>query len=82
MEHIDKVNAIKFICPNAQFKLSDDELDWLDKNQTEPTQKEIEAGLIEYKKSVKAEAETNATAKAALLTKLGITAEEAALLLS
>ena len=82
MEHIDKVNAIKFIRPNAEFKLSDNELDWLDKEQTEPTEKEIEIGLIEYKKSLKAEAEANATAKSDLLAKLGITAEEATLLLS
>lgn len=33
-------------------------------------------------KAIQAEAETNATAKAALLAKLGITADEAALLLA
>ena len=82
MEHKDKAAAIKFIRPMAEFKLDDDELFWLDANQTEPTQKEIEAGFIAYQKSQEAEAETKATAKAALLTQLGITAEQAKLLLS
>ena len=38
--------------------------------------------MLEQIKQETAEAEANATAKAALLSKLGITAEEAALLLS
>jgi hypothetical protein len=47
-----------------------------------PTQSEIDAA-IEQVKAEEAQAEiTKATAKAALLSKLGITAEEARLLLS
>jgi len=81
MEHKDKAAAIKFIRPMAEFKLDDDELFWLDANQTEPTEKEIETGFIAYQKSQKAEAEANAKAKSALLEKLGITEDEAKLLL-
>ena len=82
MEHYDKVNAIKFIRPNSEFKLSGDELDWLDQHQTEPTKKEIEIGLIEYKKAIKAEAEAKAAQRQAVLDRLKLTSEEAALLLS
>jgi len=82
MEHKDKAAAIKFIRPMAEFKLDDNELFWLDANQIEPTQKEIEAGFIAYQKLQKAEAEANASAKSALLAKLGITQDEAKLLLS
>ena len=81
MEHYDKVNAIKFIRPNSEFKLSGDELDWLDENQTEPTKKEIETGLIEYKKAIKAEADLKSAQRQAILDKLGLTADEAQLLL-
>ena len=82
MEHRDKVKAILQIRPNAEFVLRDDEIEWLDAKQTQPTDKEIADGLIAYQATQKAEAEAKATAKAALLTRLGITAEEATLLLS
>ena len=78
MNHEDKVKAIQFIKPGAEFALRGDVLEWLDKNQVEPTEKEIEFGLIAFEKS-KAEA---AAKKDALLERLGITAEEAKLLLS
>ena len=82
MNHNETVNAILFIRPNAEFTLREDKLDWLDKKQTEPTKKEIEDGFIAYQAAQKAEIKANATAKAALLSRLGITAEEAQLLLS
>jgi hypothetical protein len=82
MNHIDKVNAIQFIRPNAQFVLIGDDINWLDEKQTEPTNAEIKAGLIAYNLATEAEAQAKATAKAALLDRLGITAEEAVLLLS
>jgi len=82
MKHNDIVLAITFIRPNAKFVLRGEDLEWLDNEQTEPTKKEIEAGLIAYNLAKQAEAEAKATAKAALLTQLGITAEQAKLLLS
>lgn len=81
MEHKDKAAAIKFIRPMAQFKLDDDELFWLDTNQTKPTEKEIEAGFIAYQKSQEAESKAKASAKSALLDKLGINKDELRLLL-
>jgi len=70
MEHNDKVKAIQFIRPNAEFTLTGDNLEWLDTEQTEPTNKEIEAGLVAYKLAKESEAETKAQAKAAAQAKL------------
>ena len=82
MEHSNKMKAIKYIKPNAEFILNDNELTWLDQNQTEPTEAEIEAGWVAYQAAQQAEAEAQAAAKAALLAQLGITEEQAKLLLS
>jgi len=76
MIHKNKVNAIKYIRPFAQFKLDDNELVWLDENQTEPTEAEIEAGWIAYQAAEQAEAQAKAQAKAVLLERLGLTQEE------
>ncbi len=48
MHHNDKVEAIKYIRPNAEFTLKGDELIWMDQIQTEPTNTEIEKGLKDY----------------------------------
>lgn len=82
MTHQDKVNAIWFIRPNAKFVLRGEQLEWFDENQTEPTEAEITAGFVSYEKHLKAEAKLKADAKLALLDKLGITEDEAKLLLA
>ncbi len=82
MEHIDKTNAINHIRPNAEFILRGDDLEWLDTEQTEPTKKEIEDGLVAYKVALQSELDTKESARQALLDRLGITQEEAKLLLS
>jgi hypothetical protein len=82
MKHDDKLNAIQFIRPDAEFLLNGDEIQWLDKKQIEPTDAEIEAGLVGYQAKVQADKLKAETDKAALLAKLGITADEAKLLLS
>ena len=76
MNHNDTVSAILFIRPNAKFTLRQNELDWLDENQDKPTQDEIDAGLVAYKKTEKAEAKAKEIAKAAILDRLGLTADE------
>jgi hypothetical protein len=81
MEHKDKVNAILFIRPEANFQLVGDDLIWQDENQTEPTKLEIDAGLIAYQAAQEAEAATKAAQRQALLERLGITEDEARLLL-
>jgi hypothetical protein len=79
MKHSDKVNAIKHIRPDAQFALTGDVLEWLDTEQTEPTNKEIEAGLIAYNLAEENKAKAQATAKTAAegkLAALGLTADD------
>ena len=79
MKHQDKVKAIQFIRPNAEFTLKGDELEWLDETQTEPTKKEIETGWLAYQAAEIAEAEAKAAAKAAAQAKLaalGLTVED------
>ena len=76
MNHNDKVKAIQFIRPEANFQVVGDELIWQDENQTEPTNAEIKAGLIAHQAAQEAEAEAKAQAKAALLERLGLTQEE------
>lgn len=82
MNHRDKVNAILFIRPKSEFQLDGDELTWLDENQTKPTEAEIKAGWVAYQAAQEAEAAAKATQKEALLERLGITEDEAKLLLS
>lgn len=82
MNHIEKINAILFIKPNAKFALRGDDLEWFDKKQTEPTDEEIQEGLIAYNEAQKTEAKAKAKAKTELLDRLGITEDEAKLLLS
>jgi hypothetical protein len=79
------IKAIKKLKPNAEFSFTEEDyatITWDILDGDAPTQKEIDAAIEEIKADELAEAEAKATAKAALLTKLGITQEEASLLLS
>lgn len=79
MEHKDKLKAIQFIRPNADFTLRGEEIEWSDKTQIKPTDAEIEAGLVAYQAAQEAEAEAKATAKAtveAKLAALGLTTND------
>jgi len=77
--------AIKSFRPDSEFSYTDKDystIKWDVLNGDAPTIEEIELE-IDHLKELDAQSETEkAAAKAALLTKLGITAEEAALLLS
>jgi len=42
---IDKGKALKSLRPNAEWVLRGDELEWLDTNQTQPTESEIQAEI-------------------------------------
>ena len=79
MKHQDKVNAIQFIRPEANFQLVGDDLIWQDENQIEPTEAEIKAGLIAYQKAqdaeLKAKEQAKQTAEAKLLA-IGLTVED------
>ena len=79
MKHSDKVKAIKFIAPNAQFNLIGDELEWLDENESKPTEAQIKAGWIAFEKEQASQAEAKAEAKEtaqAKLAALGLTVED------
>jgi hypothetical protein len=74
-EHSKKLLAIQFIRPNAEFILSGDELEWLDKKQKQPTEAEIAQGWVDYQVKLAAEkAEVEAKREAALnkLAALGL----------
>ena len=82
MSYLEK--AINKLKPNAEFSFTEQNystVQWIVLEGTAPTQAEIDAALEEVKADEIA-AEANAAAdKAALLAKLGITADEAKLLL-
>jgi hypothetical protein len=79
MLHNDKVKAIQFIRPDAEFVLSDDELTWLDTEQLEPTNDEIEAGWVAYKAKLeteKIEAAVKKQSAEAKLAQLGLDVDD------
>lgn len=77
--------AIRKLKPNSEFSFQEDDystVKWDVLDGDAPTQKEIDAAIKEVKADEIVQAKTKADAKAALLDRLGITAEEAVLLLS
>jgi len=85
MEQIQLVNAIKKLRPNAEFSFVENDystIKWDALEGNPPTKAEIELAIKELEAEDKIEKDRVATAKAALLAKLGITADEAALLLA
>jgi len=79
MQHNEIVTTLSFIKPKSLYVLDGTNLTWLDENQTEPTEAEIEAGWVAYQAAQAAEAEAKAQAKAAAQAKLaalGLTIED------
>ena len=77
--------AIKKLKPNAEFSFTDDDystIKWDVLEGEAPTQAEIDAAIEQVKADEIAEAEAKAAQKAALLERLGITEDEAKLLLA
>ena len=73
---IKLVDVLQFIRPGAEFYLSGDELTWVDKVQSQPTQSEIETGFADYASWQSEQDAAKAQAKAVLLERLGLTQEE------
>jgi hypothetical protein len=76
--------AIQKLKPTAEFSYTNDDystIKWDVLDGDAPTQAEINAAIEQVKADEITEAATKATARQALLTKLGITQEEAQLLL-
>jgi hypothetical protein len=77
--------AIKKLKPSAQFSFIDNDyttIKWDVLEGEAPTQAEIDAAIEQVKADEIAEAKAKATQKAALLDRLGITEDEAKLLLA
>lgn len=79
------VMAIRKLRPSSEFSFTDNDystIKWDVLEGDAPTQAEIDDAIEQVKADQIAEAEAKAAAKAALLERLGITQEEANLLLS
>jgi hypothetical protein len=84
MTHIEIVKALNSLKPGAEWTLSGDnyaDLVWLSTGKA-PTVTEIEAEIAALPLKEAAAESAKATEKAALLAKLGITDDEAKLLLT
>ena len=76
--------ALQILAPSAEWTLAGDDyskIEWLS-DISQPTAKQVADKIAELPAIEAAALAAAADAKAALLTRLGITAEEAALLLS
>lgn len=81
----DITKAIQSLCPDAEFVISANDYSTIVWHKIEgdaPTEVKVLTELTRLKAETKAAEQTKAAAKAALLERLGITANEAALLLS
>jgi len=79
------VKAIRKLKPNSEFVFSNNDystIQWYILEGEAPTQAEIDAAIEQVKADEVAEAEARANQKAALLDRLGITEDEAKLLLA
>ena len=79
MNQSDKVKAIKYIRPDAEFVIRENKLEWLDTKQNKPSDEEIATGWIAYQAKLetdKAEAEAKKEAAQAKLAALGLTPDD------
>jgi len=79
------MKAIRKLKPNSEFSYTNDDystIKWDVLDGKAPTQKEIDAAIEEVKADEAQAEATKATQRQAILDRLGITAEEAQLLLS
>jgi MOSC domain-containing protein YiiM len=82
MAHQEITNGLKQLGFNSGWVVSGDEITVWENEAAQPTAAAIATAATLWAATQAAEAEANATAKAALLARLGITADEATLLLS
>ena len=85
MNNQEITKALAYLRPKAEFVVRGEKLDgieWLDLKQTKPTDEEIIAAIPLAKAQEIANIKAREIAKNELFAKIGITAEEASLLLS
>ena len=83
MKNQDIAKVIDILVPNAKFVLIGDTLDgleWLDERPF-PTKSEFDATLKKLPALIKAETEAKEAKRQAILDRIGLTADEAKLLL-
>lgn len=78
------VEVLNMLCPDAEWTMTDDNWDTIIWNNGKApiTKKQFEEGFADYDAWIIQQDVSQASAKSALLDKLGITADEAKLLLS
>ena len=80
------IEALEKLLPNVEWKITDNDLTQLEILSTYegslPTQKDVDDMIKKLQDNYNLELQEKAAAKSALLTKLGITEDEARLLLS
>jgi hypothetical protein len=84
MENRDIVKVLSILTPDAQFVLIGDnyaDIEWLSETISKPTKAQVEQKHAEIVNNMEAELTQKAADKTALLARLGISAEEAKLLL-
>ena len=80
----DLAKAIKFLRPTAEYSFNDNDystIKWDVLEGEAPTEEELKEAIKQVKIKEAAEAQAKATARQAILDRLGLTAEEAQLLL-
>jgi hypothetical protein len=85
MNRYDLINAIKYLKPDSEFTFENDDystINWIVLEGDAPTQAEIAAAINTLQQAEIAANEAKAAQRSALLSRLGITEEEARLLLS
>jgi hypothetical protein len=79
------IKAIKILAPTAEFSILDNDyskITWDVLEGNAPTKAQINKVIEQIKAEEAAEAEAKSAAREAILTRLGITADEAKILLS
>jgi hypothetical protein len=79
------VKAIDRLRPSSKYTFKEDDystIEWFEIEGAAPTAKQIQDAIAQIKVEETAKIQSDASAKAAILDRLGLTAEEAALLLS
>ena len=75
------INGLLQLGFNSGWVVSENEIKLWENSEPQPTSKQISDASKLWKNTEQAEAEAKATARAAILDRLGLTADEAAILL-
>jgi len=82
MTHQELINALTHLGFKGGWVITGEQITVWDNTEAKPTAAQLKAAAAAYATAQAAKAAEEAAAKAALLTRLGITADEAKLLLS